>query len=30
MKRERLIYDQAFKSKAVHLSNPRGNISELA
>jgi len=30
MKRERKIYDPAFKSKAVELSNERSNISELA
>jgi len=30
MKRERKIYDPAFKSKAVELSNERNNISELA
>lgn len=30
MKRERKIYDPAFKTKAVLLSNERENISELA
>ena len=30
MKRERKIYDPAFKSKAVELSNERSNISKLA
>ena len=30
MKRERKIYDPAFKTKAVQLSNERENISELA
>ena len=30
MKRERKIYDPAFKTKAVQLSNERANISELA
>ena len=30
MKRERKIYDAAFKTKAVQLSNERANISELA
>ncbi|WP_242400756.1 IS3 family transposase [Flavobacterium indicum] len=30
MKRERKIYDPAFKTKAVQLSNERDNISELA
>lgn len=30
MKRERKIYDPAFKNKAVQLSNERANISELA
>ncbi|MDF2932770.1 MAG: Transposase family [Chryseobacterium sp.] len=30
MKRERKIYDPAFKTKAVQLSNERTNISELA
>lgn len=30
MKRERKIYDAAFKTKAVQLSNGRTNISELA
>ncbi len=30
MKRERKIYDSAFKTKAVQLSNDRTNISELA
>ena len=30
MKRERKIYDPAFKIKAVQLSNERDNISELA
>ena len=30
MKRERQIYDAAFKTKAVQLSNERPNISELA
>ena len=30
MKQERKIYDPAFKSKAVELSNERSNISELA
>ena len=30
MKRERKIYDPAFKTKAVQLSNERSNISELA
>lgn len=30
MKRERKIYDPAFKKKAVQLSNERDNISELA
>jgi transposase len=30
MKRERKIYDPAFKTKAVELSNIRDNISELA
>lgn len=30
MKRERKIYDSAFKTKAVQLSNERDNISELA
>lgn len=30
MKRERKIYDAAFKRKAVELSNDRTNISELA
>ena len=30
MKWERKIYDPAFKTKAVQLSNERDNISELA
>lgn len=30
MKRERKIYDPAFKTKAVQLSNERTNVSELA
>ena len=30
MKRERKIYNPAFKTKAVQLSNERVNISELA
>lgn len=30
MKQERKIYDSAFKTKAVQLSNERTNISELA
>ncbi|OJV45960.1 MAG: transposase [Chryseobacterium sp. 39-10] len=30
MKRERKIYDPAFKTKAVQLSNEGANISELA
>ena len=30
MKLERKIYDPAFKTKAVELSNTRDNISELA
>ncbi|WPO81943.1 transposase [Chryseobacterium sp. JJR-5R] len=30
MKRERKTYDPAFETKAVHLSNERSNISELA
>jgi transposase len=30
MKQERKIYDPAFKTKAVQLSNKRSNISELA
>ena len=30
MKRERTIYDPAFKTKAVQLNNERNNISELA
>ncbi|UZT98000.1 transposase [Chryseobacterium fluminis] len=30
MKKERKIYDPAFKTKAVQLSNERTNISELA
>ena len=30
MTRERKIYDAAFKTKAVQLSNERANISELA
>lgn len=30
MKRERKIYDPAFKTKAVQLSNERANISEMA
>ena len=30
MKRERKIYDPAFKTKTVQLSNERHNISELA
>ena len=30
MKRERKIYDPAFKTKAVELSKERTNISELA
>lgn len=30
MKRERKIYDPAFKTKAVELSNEKANISELA
>lgn len=30
MKRERKIYDPAFKTKAVQLSNESSNISELA
>lgn len=30
MKQTRKVYDQAFKSKAVQLSNERSNISELA
>lgn len=30
MKQERRIYDRAFKTKAVELSNERTNISELA
>lgn len=30
MKQERKIYDPAFKTKAVQLSNERTNISELA
>ncbi|HLV50897.1 MAG TPA: transposase [Flavobacterium sp.] len=30
MKKGRKIYDPAFKSKAVALSNERANISELA
>ena len=30
MKRERKIYDSAFKTKAVQLSNERTNVSELA
>lgn len=30
MKRERKIYDAAFKIKAVELSNERSNITELA
>ena len=30
MKRERKIYDPAFKTKAVQLSNERENISELS
>ena len=30
MKRERKIYDSAFKTKVIQLSNERDNISELA
>ena len=30
MKKERRIYDSAFKIKAVELSNQRSNLSELA
>lgn len=30
MKRERKIYDPAFKTKAVQLSKERTNVSELA
>ena len=30
MKRERIIYDAAFKTKAVELSNERSTITELA
>lgn len=30
MKKGRKLYDSAFKSKAVALSNERANISELA
>lgn len=30
MKQERKIYDPAFKTKAVELSNERSNLSELA
>jgi transposase len=30
MKRERKIYDPAFKIKAVELSNERSNITELS
>lgn len=29
MKRERKIYDSAFKTKTVQLNNERANISEL-
>lgn len=30
MKREKKIYDRAYKTKVVQLSNERANISELA